>query len=126
MRLLGFILLAFLCVFVALFAASNMDPVTLRLSLLLPNGVTLYASVWILIAVAAGMVAGMLFGWFVGGDQRARHRKIQTENRRLAKQVNALTKLTAAGGAGPGDAQAARSTQASPKPIQKQITSQPD
>ena len=126
MRLLSFILLAFLCVFVALFAASNMDLVTLRLSLLFPNGVTLYASVWILLAVAIGMVAGMLFGWFVGGDQRARHRQAQSENRRLAKQVNALTKLTAAGGVGAGDAQAARSTQAAPKPIQKQITSQAD
>ena len=68
MRLLGFILLALLCVVVALFAASNMDLVTLRLSLLFPTGITRYASVWILLAVAIGMVAGMLFGWFVGGD----------------------------------------------------------
>ena len=126
MRLLGFIVLALLCVFVALFAASNMDPLTLRLSLLFPDGVTLYASIWILLAVAVGMVAGMMFGWFVGGYQRVRHRQTQSANRRLTKQVNALTKLTAAGGASTGDVQAATSTQFAPKPIQKTIASQSD
>lgn len=126
MRLLGFILLALFCVFVALFAASNMDPVTLRLGLLLPDGVTLYASVWILLAVAVGMLAGMMFGWFVGGDQRVRQRQTQAANRRLTKQVNALTKLTAAGGASTADVQVASSTQHAPKPTQKAIPSPSD
>lgn len=120
MRLFNVLILVIMCVLVALFTVSNMEPLTLRLNLIFPDGVEAYASVWILLSVGAGMVLGMIFGWWVGAEARVRHRKTQAENRRLTKQVASLTQLTAAGGSKEGG-EVAGSTLPSPKPSQKPV-----
>ena len=119
-RLLGVVFLVIICALVALFAVSNMGPLTLRLNLLLPDGFTMMASVWVLLAVAIGMILGMLFGWTAGSGGRARHRKTMAENRRLSNQVSSLAKLAAAGGTHLETA-VASSTLAAPKPTQRTL-----
>lgn len=118
LRFFAYLLFIVIALFVCLFAVSNLEDQRLGLSIIYPQGLVLPASVWVLGTFAAGMVAGVIFAWANGGAGRRRHRDLKVRNRQLDKQIKALTKLTAAGGA--------KEASAVPAPAQNAAAAKPE
>ena len=84
-------------VFVGVFTTENSEPLGLRVWPF-PGMLELSTSVWILLLLAIGLIAGMTIGWLSGGKYRRQARRSARRLRRLERELDQMSEKQSVAG----------------------------